>query len=187
MTGDDATRLPERLYAVLLVLGAIAAVGLAWVRAVAGPARLPPVFSSVLAAAVTCFGGIGLLTMHVIALPAGLTRPVAAIVSLLCVAALCGLARLARRDAEARHAYANLAGALADVVAPIRPGETGTVRTRTTHPALTLAAVARDDQCIGRGERVVVTRYRGDRAEVATMRAATTDNEVADESLVDRG
>lgn len=173
--GEAATELLERLYLAALALGTIAAITLTRSRLVAEWVRIPTAVPTAVAAVATCFGGAGLLVMRLTSLSSRLGLVVAAFFSLLSVATLLGLAYLARRAASQRHAYANVVGAVADVIVPIPPGEAGTVLTTTTHPGLRLVATSGTDRIIGRGVRVVIKRYRHDRAEVAVMRLPAND------------
>lgn len=165
----------ERLYLAAVTLGTIAAVTVTRSRLVAGRIPIPTAIPTAVAAVVTCFGGAGLLVTRLTSLSNWLGLAIAACFSLLSVATLLGLAYLARRAAGQRHAYANVVGAVANVIVPIPPGQAGTVLTVTTHPELRLVATSCADRVIARGVRVVVKRYRHDRAEVAVMRPPTSD------------
>lgn len=169
-----ATELVERLYLAALALGTIAAITLTRSSRVAGWFRVPTAIPTAIAAVVTCFGGAGLLVTRLTSLSSRLGLALAALFGLLCVATLLSFAHLARRADSQRHAYANVVGAVANVIVPIPPGKVGTVVTTTTHPALRLVATSCTDRIIGRGVRVVVKRYRHDRAEVAVMRVPTS-------------
>lgn len=178
MSSEAPTDLLERLYLAALALGTIAAITLQRSHPVAGWVRVPAVVPTAVAAVATCFGGAGLLVSRLTSLSSRIGIVVATFFSLLSVATLLGFAFVARRADSQRHAYANVVGAVANVIVPIPPGETGTVVTTTTHPALRLVATSRTDRVIGRGVRVVISRYRNDRAEVAVMRAPVS-SEVA--------
>lgn len=175
MSGGAATEPVERLYLAALALGSIAAITMTRSRLLAEWLRVPAAVPTAVAAVATCFGGAGLLVMRLTSLSSWLGVAIAACFSLLSVATLLAFAYLARRAASQRHAYANVVGAVANVIVPIPPGEAGTVLTTTTHPELKLVATSCTDQIIGRGARVVVKRYRHDRAEVAVMRLPASD------------
>lgn len=170
-----ATEPVERLYSAALALGTITAITATRSRLMAEWLRVPPTIPTAIAAVGTCFGGVGLLLTWLTSLSSAIGLALAAFFSLLSVATLLAMAYFARRAASHRHAYASVVGAVANVIAPIPPGEAGAVLTTTTHPGLRLVATSCADKVIGRGVLVVVTRYRHHRAEVAVMRVPSRD------------
>lgn len=152
----------------LLVLSAGMVV--AFTVTLTGEARpLAPWSPAILAAAVTCFGGAGILARVLFHLPASLSLVAATLFSLLSMTLFLALAGLARRSSEERAAFANVVGALAEVITPIAPGHAGKIVTGTTRPALTLVAISRGECELAPGATVVVTGVHGDCVEVAPL------------------
>ena len=158
-------------YLFLLGLGVIAAAGLALFGDAAERLPLAPFGPPVLVAAVTCFGGAGVLALRLFRFTPGLSLLAAALFAALSAALFCALATLASREVARRAALADLVGALARVVTPIEPGGVGLIATNGARPPLTLPATSRHDRPLPPGATVVVTGLHGDAAEVAPLPA----------------
>ena len=161
------------IYLLLLGGGLVAAVALAFFGEAGEPLALVPLGPATLIAAVTCFGGAGVLALRLFGLPAGLSLLAAVVFALLSAALFFGLARAARRTQEQHAALADLVGALARVVTPIEPGGVGTIATNGARASLTLPATSRHARVLAAGTVVIVTALQGDRAEVAPLRHET--------------
>ncbi|MDP9371996.1 MAG: hypothetical protein M3Q65_06005, partial [Chloroflexota bacterium] len=122
-----------------------------------------------LVAAVTCFGGAGVLALQLFHFPPGLSLIAAALFAAFSAAIFFALAAAVCRERARRAAQADLVGALARVVAPIEPGGFGLIATDGGRPTLTLPATSRHGRALPIGVTVVVTGLRGDAAEVAPL------------------
>lgn len=157
------------LYFLILGCGVVAAAGLVFLSEPGEPLPLAPLSPATLAAAVTCFGGAGVLAVRLFGLSPTLSLAAAALFAVLAAAILYALARVARRADEERAAFADLLGAMAQVVAPIEPGRAGQITTDGARPPLTLLATSQDGQPLPAGTVVVVTALHDGGVEVAPL------------------
>ena len=160
-------------YLALLLVGIGGTIALAlWTRRLT-PGEQVPLGPAILAAAVTCCGGAGILAHRLFEFGA-LRSLVAALLFAALSAALFGLlARFARQTTTRSAALDDLVGGLAAVVVPIEPGRVGAVAPRNLLPALTIAAISRHAAPLPVGMTVVVTATRagrdGDAVEVVPL------------------
>lgn len=124
-------------------------------------------------AALTCFGGGGILALRLFALGDGRSLVAALIFALLGAAIFGGLAVSARRSVARSTELDDLIGALAAVTIAIEPGKQGAVAPRFTAPPRTLVATSADNRILPVGTIVVVTAVRRvpgqEAAEVAPL------------------
>ena len=160
----------------LLLLGAGGAATL-WLTFWRGgdPSDPPPLALATLFAAITCFGGAGVLALELFGF-APLLAAVAALVFALLSAVLFNLlASVAWQSRERREELNDLVGAMAAVVAPIAPGRPGAVAVKHSQPQLILPAVSRHTEPLPVGAQVIVTALHngsgGDAVEVAPLPA----------------
>ncbi|HEX5503770.1 MAG TPA: NfeD family protein [Thermomicrobiales bacterium] len=170
------------LYFLILGCGIVATVGLVFLGEPDEPLPLAPLSPATLAAAVTCFGGAGILAVCLFALSPLLSLAAAALFAVLAAAILYALARVARRADEERAAFADLLGAVARVVAPIEPGHAGQVTTDGARPPLTLLATSRDGAPLPAGTAVVVTALQDGGVEVAPLPGAESGGRAVGQS-----
>lgn len=168
----------------LIALGAggVATLWLTFWRG-ADPAAPPPIGLATLIAAVTCFGGAGVLALQLFGF-----GPALALVAALVFAALSAilfnlLANVAWQNRERHEALNDLVGAVAAVVAPIAPGRPGAVVVRHSQPQLVIPAVSQHVESLPVGLQVVVTALHngcgGDTVEVAPLPARGGRNDTA--------
>jgi len=160
------------IYVIALALGGIGTLCIAFRRAApAGPARTLALV--VILAALTCFGGGGILALRLFTLGSGRGLAAALIFALLGATLFGGLAVSARRSAARGGELDNLVGALAAVTIAIEPGGRGAVAPRFMKPPLTLVATSAHKRTLPIGAIVVVTALRGapgqEAAEVAPL------------------
>lgn len=125
------------LYLIALALGGLGTLVVAFRR----DAPLEPTPSLILAvalAALTCFGGGGILALRLFTFGDGRSLVAALIFAALGAALFGGLAVSARRSATRSSGLAELVGALASVTIAIEPGKRGAVAPRFTTPPRTL-------------------------------------------------
>lgn len=140
------------------------------------PAAPPPLAQATAAAAVTCWGGAGVLALRLFGLRPAYALVAAIIFALLAAILFNLLASVAWQNRERQEALGDLIGARGAVVAPIVPGRPGAVAVRRSQPQLVLPAISRHDGPLPVGTLVVVTALhngsRGDAIEVAPLPAA---------------
>lgn len=160
----------------LIVLG-IGGVGTLWLSFWRGgdPAAPPPVGLATLLAAVTCFGGAGVLALQLFGFGPRLALVAALVFALLSAILFNLLANVAWQNRERHEALNDLVGAVATVVAPVAPDRPGAVVVRQSRPQLVISAVSRHAETLPVGARVVVTALHngrgGDGVEVAPLPA----------------
>ncbi len=168
--GVDTLRV---FYALLLGGGALLALALGLGGQRAGGAWRVPLGPVALIVGMTCFGGAGILALHLFAFGPGWSALAAALFALLSAGLFGLMATLARQIAARRAALADLIGGLAAVSVAIEPGRAGVVTTARTHPPLILAAISRHDRPLPVGATVVVVALRngphGELVEVAPL------------------
>lgn len=160
----------------LLLLGAGGAATL-WLTFWRGgdPSDPPPLALATLFAAITCFGGAGILALELFSF-----RPIPAAIAALVFALLSAvlfnlLASVAWQSRERREELNDLLGTLAAVVAPIAPGRPGAVAVKHSQPQLILPAFSKHAEPLPVGAQVIVTALHngsgGDAVEVAPLPA----------------
>ncbi len=127
----------------------------------------PPLALAVALAALTCFGGGGILAVRLFAFGGGRGVIAALLFAVLGAALFGGLAVGARRSVARNGALDDLVGALAAVTIAIEPGRRGAVEPRFTTPPLTLVATSACARTLPVGTIVVVTALRGAPGPVA--------------------
>lgn len=160
------------IYLIALALGGIGTLCIAFRRAApAGPASSLALV--VILAALTCFGGGGILALRLFTLGGGRGLAPALIFALFGAALFGRLAVSARRSAARGTGLDDLVGALAAVTIAIAPGRRGSVAPRFINPPLTLVATSAHKRTLPVGTIVVVTALRGapgqETAEVAPL------------------
>jgi len=165
------------LYLIALALGGLGTLVVAFRR----DAPLEPTPSLILAvalAALTCFGGGGILALRLFTFGGGRSLVAALIFAALGAALFGGLAVSARRSATRSSGLAELVGALASVTIAIEPGKRGAVAPRFTTPPRTLVATSAYERTLPVGTTVVVIALRGtpgqEAAEVAPLPTSET-------------
>lgn len=160
------------LYLIALGLGGLGALVVAF-RSDAPLEPTPPLILAVALAALTCFGGGGILALRLFTLDSGRGLVAALIFALLGAALFGGLAVSARRSTARNAALGDLVGALAAVTIAIEPGQRGAVAPRFTAPPVTLVATSAYKRTLPVGTTVVVIALRGapgqEAAEVAPL------------------
>ncbi len=146
-----------RIYWVIFCLGIISALAIAfWPQPLfRGDQR--SLVMGLLPAAITCFGGAGILAIQLFSLDVGKSLLAAILFMLLSVSLFGLVAQLVRRATTRQTALANLIGGLAAVVVPIEPGVVGAVTTQGPAVPLTIAAISRTHESLPVGATVVVT------------------------------
>jgi hypothetical protein len=154
---------------ILLVAGGVAALWLTFWRG-GDPVDPPPLALATLVAAITCFGGAGVLALQLFDF-APLLATVAALVFALLSAVLFNLlASVAWQSRERREELTDLVGALAAVVSPIAPGRPGAVAVRHSQPQVIVPAVTRHADPLPVGTQVIVTAlHSGTRSEAVEV------------------
>lgn len=148
------------IYLIALALGGIGTLCIAFRRtAPAGSASSLAVALAL--AALTCFGGGGILALRLFALGGGRGLVAALIFALLGATLFGGLAISARRSAARGGELDDLVGALASVTIAIEPGQRGAVTPRFMDPPLTLVATSAHERPLPVGTIVVVTALHG--------------------------
>lgn len=147
-------------YLIVLGLGGIGTLIIASRRG--GPSEpVPPLALAVALAALTCFGGGGILALRLFSLGGGRGIVAALLFALLGAALFVLLAVSARRSAARNAELDDLVGALATVTIAIEPGKRGAIIPRHAAPSLTLLATSAHDRPLPVGTIVVVTALRG--------------------------
>lgn len=161
------------LYLTSVALGGVGTLIVAFRRD--APAGSAPLTLAVALAALTCFGGGGILALRLFAFSEGRGLVAALLFALLGATIFGGLAVGVRRDATRNTQLDDLIGALATVTIAIEPGRHGAVAPRFTAPPLTLLATSARNQTIPVGTTVMVTAVWGmpgqEAAEVAPLPA----------------
>lgn len=154
------------IYLIALTLGGTGTLFSAFRQAPpAGPT--PSLAVAVALAALTCFGGGGILALRLFAF-GGVRGFIAALIFTLLGAALFGgLAVSTRRSAARGTELDDLIGTLAAVTIAIEPGGRGAVAPRFIDPPLTLVATSAYNQTIPIGTTVVVIAVRGQPGQAA--------------------
>lgn len=147
-------------YLVALGLGGLGTVAVA-VRRHGPTAPQAPLALAITLAALTCFGGGGILALRLFAFGGGRGFVAALIFALLGAALFGGLASGARRSVARGSAPDELIGALASVTIAIAPGQRGAVAPRFMTPRRTLIATSADHHALPVGTLVVVTAVWG--------------------------
>ena len=160
------------IYLLLLGGGGIAAVVL-WIWVARARPLRTPLGPATVAAGVTCFGGAGVLALHLFEFSPGWSLLAAALFAVLAAALFGALGAVVRRSSERHEALADLVGELASVVVAIEPGQPGAITPTHARQALTLIAVSHHEQVLPVGTTVVVTALcngpEGDAVEVAPL------------------
>jgi hypothetical protein len=160
------------LYLVALGLGGLGTLVVAFRRDTAlDPA--PPLTLAIALAALTCFGGGGILALRLFTFSGGRSLVAALLFAALGAALFGSLAASARRSTARGTGLADLVGALAAVTIAIEPGKHGAIAPRFTSPPRTLIATSAHKRTLPVGTTVVVTALRGapgrEAAEVAPL------------------
>ena len=119
-----------------------------------------PIGVALIAAGVTCFGGAGILALHLFEFGPGQSLLAAGLFAALSVVLFGILARVERQAIERRDALDQLVGGVAAVVVKIEPGRTGAVAMRRFPPAITVAARSNHAAPLPVGTTVIVTALR---------------------------
>lgn len=161
------------IYLVLLGGGLVGTVALT-IRAQRSGKLWPiPIGAALIAAGVTCFGGAGILALHLFEFGPGRSILAAGLFAALSVVLFGLLARIARQAIERRAALDELVGGIAAVVVEIEPGRTGAVAMRRFPPTITVAARSSHTAPLPVGTTVIVTALRasvgGESVEVTPL------------------
>jgi hypothetical protein len=161
------------IYLVFLGGGLVGTVALTiWAQRI-GKGCPVPLGAALAAAGVTCFGGAGVLALHLFEFRPGWSVLAAGLFAILSVVLFGLLARIARQAIERRVALDALVGGVAAVVVKIEPGRTGAVAMRRALPAITVAARSTHAVPLPVGTTVIVTALRagfgGESVEVTPL------------------
>ena len=149
------------------------------------PAAPPPLVQATLVAAITCFGGAGILALELFSFGPFLAFVAALVFAVLSAVLFNLLANVAWQNRERHEALNELVGAVAAVVAPIAPGRPGAVAVKHSQPQLVIPAISHHTDPLPVGVQVVVTALHngsgGDAVEVAPLpkRSERSDPAVA--------
>ncbi len=148
------------IYLLLLGIGLVGTVALTIWAQRTGKSWPLPLGAALSVAGVTCFGGAGILALHLFEFGPGRSVLAAGLFAAFSVVLFGLLARLARQAVERRVALDDLVGGVAAVVVKIEPGRTGAVAMRRSPPAITVAARSSHAAPLPVGTTVIVTALR---------------------------
>ena len=147
------------------------------------PAAPPPLGLATLVAAITCFGGAGILALELFSFGPLLASVAALIFAVLSAVLFNLLANVAWQNRERHEALNDLLGAVAAVVAPIAPGRPGAVAVKHSQPQLVIPAISHHSETLLVGAQVVVTALHngssGDAVEVVPLPVRSDHNGTA--------
>ncbi len=161
------------IYLVLLGGGLIGTVALTIWAQWTGSSWPLPLGAALSAAGVTCFGGAGVLALHLFEFGPGWSVLAAGLFAALGVVLFGLLAHTARQAIDRRIALDDLIGGVAAVVVKIEPGRIGAVAMRRFPPTITVAARSSHAAPLPVGTTVIVTALRtslgGESVEVTPL------------------